>query len=119
MMRTSHILFSNFTCEDSVITAPIFGCYSHPIGEISFKYLVIQPLQGLVLNMMRSRFFHYTPGTGNTTMDIGHRGMGNSYTNHEQRYRENTLDSMMHAGACGADMVECDVQLTKDGVPII
>ena len=36
--------------------------------------------------------------------------LGNSYTDHEQLYRENTLESLMHAGASGADMVECDVQ---------
>ena len=45
--------------------------------------------------------------------------LGNSYTDHEQLYRENTLESLMHAGASGADMVECDVQLTKDGIPIV
>lgn len=112
-----HILFNNFTSENSVVTAPIFGRYSRPIGAITFQYLVIRPLQGVCLKMARSRCFHYT--TGNQTMNIAHRGMGNSYGAHQQQFRENTIESLMVAGQCGADMVECDVQLTQDAVPVI
>ena len=57
-----------------MVTAPIFGRYSRPIGAVSFQYLVIRPLQKVVLTMARSRCHHYV--TGNPTMDIGHRGMG-------------------------------------------
>ena len=71
---TSHILFSNFDSEDNLITAPIFGRCSSPIGAVTFKYLVIRPLQNTVLRMARSRFHHYS--VGRKTMDIGHRGMG-------------------------------------------
>jgi len=114
---TSHILFSNFDSEDNLITAPIFGRCSSPIGAVTFKYLVIRPLQNTVLRMARSRFHHYS--VGRKTMDIGHRGMGHSYGVHAQKYRENTIESFSMAGHCGADLVECDVQLTKDAVPII
>jgi len=116
---TSHILFSNFVSEDSLVTAPIFGRCSRPIGEVAFKYLVIRPLQSSVLTMAVSRFSHYAPGAGNPTMDIAHRGMGSSYTEDSQLFRENTIESFKEAAAYGADMVEIDVQLTKDGIPVI
>jgi len=35
------------------------------------------------------------------------------------RYRENTLPSIASALAAGADAVEVDVQLTRDGVPVL
>ena len=34
-------------------------------------------------------------------------------------FRENTIESFKEAAAYGADMVEIDVQLTKDGIPVI
>ncbi|MCQ9185991.1 glycerophosphodiester phosphodiesterase [Streptomyces sp. IBSBF 2953] len=35
------------------------------------------------------------------------------------RFRENTIDSLRSALDRGADAVECDVRLTKDGVPVL
>lgn len=35
------------------------------------------------------------------------------------RFRENTLDSLRSALALGADAVEVDVRLTRDGVPVL
>ncbi|MEU5636752.1 glycerophosphodiester phosphodiesterase [Streptomyces rishiriensis] len=35
------------------------------------------------------------------------------------RFRENTIDSLMSALDRGADAVECDVRLTRDGVPVL
>ncbi len=43
---------------------------------------------------------------------IGHRGL-------PQRYPENTLISMQKALDAGADAVECDVQVGKNGVPYL
>jgi glycerophosphoryl diester phosphodiesterase len=43
---------------------------------------------------------------------VGHRGVRNSYT-------ENTLKAMQKAINEGADAVECDVRLSKDGVAVI
>ena len=72
-----HILYTNFESEDNFITAPIFGRYSRPIGAVTFKYLVIRPLQNLYLSMARSRFYHY--GAAHGPMIIGHRGMGKTH----------------------------------------
>ncbi|MFG2297232.1 glycerophosphodiester phosphodiesterase [Streptomyces sp. NPDC048603] len=43
---------------------------------------------------------------------VGHRG-------DPYRFRENTLDSVRSAFARGADAVEVDVRLTRDGVPVL
>lgn len=69
-----------------------------------------------------------------TTLEVGHRGMGNSYTKfvfYLNVYlilllyfffcrcavaRENTLHSLNGAAKNGADFVEFDVHLTKDKV---
>jgi glycerophosphoryl diester phosphodiesterase len=43
---------------------------------------------------------------------VGHRG-------DPYRFRENTLDSLRSALSRGADAVEVDVRLTRDGVPVL
>lgn len=47
-----------------------------------------------------------------TLTAIGHRG-------DPYRVRENTLPSIRSAFARGADAVEVDVRLTRDGVPVL
>ena len=68
-----HILYTNFTSEESQITAPIYGRHSNPIGQVTFNYLVIRPLQTKVLDMSKSRHYHWQTGD---TKEVGHRGMG-------------------------------------------
>lgn len=55
-------------------------------------------------------------------LDVGHRGAGTSFK-HEMKncanVRENTIASLKTAFLHGADMVEFDVQLSKDMVPVI
>lgn len=53
-------------------------------------------------------------------MDVGHRGSGTSFkANSGNVIRENTIASLKNAAEHGADMVEFDVQLSKDFVPVI
>ncbi|VDO72793.1 unnamed protein product, partial [Haemonchus placei] len=52
------------------------------------------------------------------TLEVGHRGMGCSYTKMAAA-RENTIYSLSEAAKRGADYVEFDVQLTKDMQPVI
>lgn len=53
-------------------------------------------------------------------MEIGHRGSGTSFKATDGNViRENTIASLKKAAANGADMVEFDVQLSKDLVPVI
>lgn len=54
-------------------------------------------------------------------LDVGHRGTGSSFKNTSEQdvIRENTIASLKRAAEHGADMVEFDVQLSKDLVPVI
>lgn len=51
-------------------------------------------------------------GAMRTVTAVAHRG-------HPYRARENTLDSLRTALDAGADAVETDVRLTRDGVPVL
>lgn len=54
-------------------------------------------------------------------LDVGHRGTGSSFkaTSDLDAIRENTIASLKRAADHGADMVEFDVQLSKDLVPVV
>lgn len=53
-------------------------------------------------------------------LEVGHRGAGTSFkTTSTDTIRENTIASLKRAAEHGADMVEFDVQLSKDLVPVI
>lgn len=53
-------------------------------------------------------------------MDVGHRGTGTSFkVTSGGSIRENTIASLKKAGDSGADLVEFDVQLSKDLHPVI
>ena len=61
--------------------------------------------------------------TEKTCLKIGHRGLGRSTSLKKEvnaSVKENTVASIRQAGSSGkADMVEFDVQLTKDNVPVV
>ncbi|KFD55213.1 hypothetical protein M513_03854 [Trichuris suis] len=84
------------------------------VGEIGVQYLVIKPMahNGPDFPTTVDRIEFKTP------LNIGHRGMGNSYTKFAPK-RENTISSFRQAASCGAEYVEFDVQLTKDEIPIV
>lgn len=50
-------------------------------------------------------------------MNVGHAGNGNSSLTNP--YPENTIPAMVAAGEEGATMVEFDVQLSADGIPVL
>lgn len=55
-------------------------------------------------------------------LEVGHRGAGSSFKESPRScaaIRENTIASMEYAVSHGADMLEFDVQLSKDLVPVI
>uniref|UniRef100_A0A914WIA2 Glycerophosphocholine phosphodiesterase GPCPD1 n=1 Tax=Plectus sambesii TaxID=2011161 RepID=A0A914WIA2_9BILA len=97
--------------------APLFSKSQLPIGQITVDYLFIKPL--LVeapKHSMRVSYHKHWKKRG--TIEIGHRGMGNSYSKFAA-VRENTIHSLNSAARNGADFVEFDVQLTKDKIPVI
>lgn len=96
---------------------PLLSKSARPVGQILVDYLVVRPLrkphprQTLAVSYAR----HWKK---RKTLEVGHRGMGNSYTK-VAAGRENTIHSLNAAAERGADFVEFDVQLTKDKVPVI
>lgn len=50
--------------------------------------------------------------SGQVLMIGGHRGMS-------EKYPENTLPAVIHAAELGVDLIEIDIYLSKDGIPVL
>ncbi|WKY15322.1 hypothetical protein Q1695_000645 [Nippostrongylus brasiliensis] len=99
-------------------TFPIISLKNIPIGQIDIDYMLVKPLQmdRSVRDNMAVSWGRYWKKRN--TLEVGHRGMGCSYTKTAVA-RENTVYSLSEAARKGADYVEFDVQLTKDMQPVI
>ncbi|CAJ0587222.1 unnamed protein product, partial [Mesorhabditis spiculigera] len=96
---------------------PIVNSQLRPIGQIMVEYLFVRNLRRPHLSQtMEVSFCHHWKKRG--AIEVGHRGMGNSYTKMAQ-VRENTVHSLNQAARNGADFVEFDVQMTKDKKAVI
>lgn len=90
------------------------------IGTMKIGYLLIKPLPTPQVNFKNTFSFYWRKNW--TALDAGHRGLGKSLklgAEDAAPITENTVASMKDAGARGADIVEFDVQLTSDLIPII
>ncbi|KAK6759355.1 hypothetical protein RB195_021130 [Necator americanus] len=99
-------------------TFPIISLKNIPIGQIDIDYMLVKSLpmdRSLRDNIAVSWGRHWKK---RNTLEVGHRGMGSSYTKMAAA-RENTIHSLSEAAKNGADYVEFDVQLTKDMQPVI
>ncbi|XP_049962737.1 glycerophosphocholine phosphodiesterase GPCPD1-like [Schistocerca serialis cubense] len=99
---------------------PLTDANRRPVGELKVDFLVVEPIKQYDCNMSvsYSRFWKKSW----LGLDVGHRGLGTSFKLEMQTcadIRENTIASLKTAASHGADFVEFDVQLTKDGVPVI
>ncbi|KAL3989752.1 Glycerophosphoryl diester phosphodiesterase family protein [Acanthocheilonema viteae] len=90
---------------------------NRPVGQINVEYLFIRPLltSCAVQKMDITYAKHWKK---RQPLEVGHRGMGNSYTKMNAG-RENTIHSLNTAAKRGADYVEFDVQLSKDKIAVI
>ncbi|KAJ1524332.1 hypothetical protein ONE63_010838 [Megalurothrips usitatus] len=118
---------------------PITNTNQRPIGQVSVEYVVINPIPGYWCDMSTSFTRHWKQNW--LGLDVGHRGLGNSFKKFKTKdsinniftlrncfpflfyscaeVRENTIASLKTAASFGADFVEFDVQLSKDLVPVI
>lgn len=99
------------------LLSPIWSSY---MGTLRLKYLDITPLPNNLVDFHTS-FTEFWPNNW-TSLEIGHRGLGVSLheaTTNVPPAIENTIASMQAAAQLGADLVEFDVHLTKDLIPII
>jgi len=101
------------------ISIPITSMKFQPIGKLTVDYLVTHPTPGFDLDFSVSLRNYWSDDWKG--LDVGHRGLGNSYTkgHHCSTIKENTIASMRDAIQHGADMVEFDVQVSRDLVPIL
>ncbi|CAJ0583076.1 unnamed protein product, partial [Mesorhabditis spiculigera] len=96
----------------------IINRHQQPMGQINVDYMIISPWKG---DAIARDLMHITYGRHwkkRSMLEVGHRGMGVSYTKLAAA-RENTIHSLNVAAGKGADFVELDVQLTKDHLPVV
>ncbi|XP_001352918.4 glycerophosphocholine phosphodiesterase GPCPD1 [Drosophila pseudoobscura] len=98
---------------------PIFASLQTiAIGQLSLPYLVVLPMPKVEACNLRESFHHYWPDNW-PTMDVGYRGLGASYYQASTTLTENTIESFLAVMKAKGDMVQLDVQLTKDYVPVV
>ncbi|KAH8244092.1 hypothetical protein KR038_006322 [Drosophila bunnanda] len=102
-----------------ILQLPIFASLQNvAIGEVTLPYLVVQPMPKVEAGNLRASFHHYWPDNW-PTLDVGYRGLGASYFQSSTILTENTIESFLAVEKAKGDMVQLDVQLTKDYVPIV
>uniref|UniRef100_A0A452H820 Glycerophosphocholine phosphodiesterase GPCPD1 n=1 Tax=Gopherus agassizii TaxID=38772 RepID=A0A452H820_9SAUR len=101
-----------------ILTLPIMSRSSRKtIGKVRVDYIIIKPISGYICDMQASYAKYWRP---RTTLDVGHRGAGNSTTTTKlAKVQENTIASLRNAASHGAAFVEFDVHLSKDHVPVV
>lgn len=91
--------------------------------SILAEYFIMKPYAGILPEDVKIKVKtrkHSSWQMKKNGYDIGHRGAGSARRNDQnEKILENTVDSFNFAFKKGADMVELDVQLSKDKVPIV
>ncbi|XP_059059331.1 glycerophosphocholine phosphodiesterase GPCPD1-like [Achroia grisella] len=115
----TYILPNMFKLSEGTLELPVTCNVKHrPLGTVNFDYLIIHPLPEKLCDLQVSFAKHWDPTW--TGLEVGHRGLGASFKTKEgNSIRENTIASLKKAAASGADLLEFDVQLSKDMIPVI
>ncbi|XP_063376134.1 glycerophosphocholine phosphodiesterase GPCPD1-like [Cydia fagiglandana] len=116
----TYVLPNMFKPSEGTLELPVTCSIKHrPLGTVNIQYLVINPMSEPELNSFEVSYAkHWNPAW--TGLEVGHRGLGASFKKKEgNSIRENTIASLKQAAASGADMLEFDVQLSKDMIPVI
>ncbi|KOC63791.1 Glycerophosphocholine phosphodiesterase GPCPD1 [Habropoda laboriosa] len=114
----SYILPSTLQSSVGLLTVPITSTKHRPIGQLTVEFVVIKSIPDYPWDMSISYAKHWEQRWSG--LDVGHRGLGTSFqTKNCANVRENTIASLKTASYHGADMVEFDVQLSKDHIPVI
>ncbi|XP_063972976.1 glycerophosphocholine phosphodiesterase GPCPD1-like isoform X1 [Diachasmimorpha longicaudata] len=116
----SYILPSTLQASVGMLTVPITSTKHRPIGQLTVEYVAIKAIADYPWDMSISYAKHWEQRWSG--LDVGHRGLGTSFKCEMKNcanVRENTMASLKTAADHGADMVEFDVQLSKDMIPVI
>lgn len=105
--------------SEGILELPIYDTREKQrVGWLTLPFVKIEPLPNSADLSLRSSFHHYWPSNW-PTLDVAHRGMGKSFYYHSALALENTIQSYLKAHSLHSDMVELDVHLTMDYVPIV
>ncbi|XP_016945685.2 glycerophosphocholine phosphodiesterase GPCPD1 isoform X1 [Drosophila suzukii] len=114
-----YVLPNLFKRSEGNLELPITCAKGHrPLGMMRLGYLIVKPSSQCALMDMSVSYARYWNNKW-TGLDVGHRGSGTSFKAKDAVIRENTITSLKNAADHGADMVEFDVQLSKDLVPVV
>ncbi|XP_037715046.1 glycerophosphocholine phosphodiesterase GPCPD1 [Drosophila subpulchrella] len=120
LLGYSHVQPTSFSGSEGKVSVDLISpLWQRVVGSLQLEYLLIRPMEKDGFDL-RTSFVHYWR-TNWTALEIGHRGLGKSLTvtTNAAPLIENTVASMLASAEMGADLVEFDVQLTSDLVPII
>ncbi|XP_033116363.1 glycerophosphocholine phosphodiesterase GPCPD1-like [Anneissia japonica] len=106
---------------------PVTNTSGEVVGVLQVQYVVIKPLPKC---SSLCTFQNPYQWTSTRCLSVGHRGMGVSFKNKgllyesgirktAQTFIENTIGAFKGAVEAGADMVEFDVHVCKDHVPVV
>ena len=103
--------------KSDTITAAILTRDQEFAGKMIVDVLIVESLHDPHMELKSSS----QNVAARNTMLVGHRGMGSSFSNGKPNspVRENTIHSLSQAAVHGADMVEFDVMLSRDDVPLV
>lgn len=106
------------TSQIDVANIPIVSSKQHIVGSLRVDAVVVNSMKNAPKDVGFAPQHYVRP---QQSLSIGHRGLGKSYNKgvRSARVPENTILSFSEAAKSGADMVEFDVMLTSDGVPVI
>ncbi|KAK3791502.1 hypothetical protein RRG08_055525 [Elysia crispata] len=97
---SSHLLPHKQKDSQVIRKVPIIGCKYRPIGELTVECLIARPVKGLTLTLESSFQTHWKKKDlergMERSLDIGHRGMGASYSR-VSTLKENTVASFAAA----------------------
>ncbi|XP_035446358.2 glycerophosphocholine phosphodiesterase GPCPD1 isoform X1 [Spodoptera frugiperda] len=115
----TYVLPNMFKSSEGALDLPVTCNVKHrPLGTVNIGYLIVNPMPEQLCDLSMSLGKFWDPSW--TGLEVGHRGLGASFkTKDGDAIRENTIASLKKAAASGADLLEFDVQLSKDMVPVI
>ncbi|KAH8358064.1 hypothetical protein KR084_001517 [Drosophila pseudotakahashii] len=120
LLGYAHLLPASIAGSEGEISLDLISpLWQRVVGSLQLEYLLIRPMEKDSFDL-RTSFANYWRSNW-TALEIGHRGLGKSLTvtTNAAPLIENTVASMLASAELGADLVEFDVQLTSDLVPII
>ncbi|EDV55407.1 glycerophosphocholine phosphodiesterase GPCPD1 [Drosophila erecta] len=120
LLGYSHLLHTSFPGTEGKVSIDLISpLWQRVVGQLHMEYLNIRPMEKDGFDL-RTSFANYWRSNW-TALEIGHRGLGKSLTvtTNAAPLIENTVATMLASAEMGADLVEFDVQLTSDLVPII